>query len=168
MSGRNSKMATLSEIIDQRARLMGYWEEALRVAHATGYWRDVEACGRIIEAFHYKVREVLISGAFSGDSAAALAAWDECGHPEREYRWAAETEARLQAPRRDSSVWCEVLGFAPNAPAEAIRAAYLDRLKRCHPDQFPGWRRNSFNWLRPWRSDSPKPLTKRIIVVKKI
>jgi hypothetical protein len=116
-------MATLSEIIDQRARLMGYWEEALRVAHATGYWRDVEACGRIIEAFHYKVREVLISGAFSGDSAAALAAWDECGHPEREYRWAAETEARLQAPRPDSSVWWEVLGVAPNAPAEAIRAA---------------------------------------------
>jgi len=129
-------MITNSGLIDQRARLMGYWEEALRVARETGYWRDVEACGSVIEAF--KVREVLIYGAFSGDSAAALAAWDECGHAEREYRRLTESEARLQAPRPDTSVWWEVLGVAPNAPAEAIRATYLDRLKQCHPDRVSG------------------------------
>ena len=38
----------------------------------------------------------------------------------------------------------QVLGIPWNAPADAARAAYLDRVKIFHPDRFPGKRLGSF------------------------
>jgi hypothetical protein len=37
----------------------------------------------------------------------------------------------------------EVLGLPWNAPVEAVRAAYIDRVKIFHPDQYPGKQRNA-------------------------
>jgi hypothetical protein len=42
------------------------WEAALKIAHATGYWADVDACAHVIDAFHNKITDVINSGAFSG------------------------------------------------------------------------------------------------------
>jgi tetratricopeptide (TPR) repeat protein len=38
----------------------------------------------------------------------------------------------------------EVLGLPWNAPVEAVRAAYIDRVKIFHPDQYPGKHLGSF------------------------
>lgn len=49
------------------------------------------------------------------------------------------TEAKL-------ATWThfEVLGLAWNAPAEAARAAYVEKVKLFHPDRYPGKRLGSF------------------------
>jgi DnaJ-domain-containing protein 1 len=41
----------------------------------------------------------------------------------------------LCAPEPNGNTWWEVFGVAPSAPAEAVRAAYVDRLKQCHPNR---------------------------------
>jgi hypothetical protein len=133
---------TTSDLIDQRAHLMNLWEEALNVARGRGYWRDVETCARVIESFHDRTREAILSG--SGDAKAALQAWDNAGDAEREYRRIAETEARLQAPIPDGSARWEVLGVAPDASPDVVRTAYLDQLKQCPSrSSFRSWHRGS-------------------------
>ncbi len=128
---------TFADLVDMRAHLMELWESALKVARATGYWADVDACARVIEAFHDKVTEI-INSTFSGDKASALMAWHDCGAKERKYRETAETEARLNAPEPNGNAWWVILGVAPSCPDDTVRKAYTERLKQCHPDRVAG------------------------------
>ena len=125
---------TMADVVEARKRLMGHWEAALKVARATGYWADVDAGAHVIDAFHNKVADVINSGAFSGDKASALAAWDTCRVKEQEYQKIVQAEARLNAPKPDGTAWWEILGVAPSAADDVVRKAYADRLKQCQPD----------------------------------
>jgi hypothetical protein len=131
-------LTTNADLVDARKRLMEQWKLALKVAQATGYWADVDACARVIEAFHEYVADAIRSDAYSGDKVSTLAAWNDCGVQERNYRKTLETEARLNAPKRGSNAWWEVLGVAPSSPDDVVRAAYAARLKQCHPDRVAG------------------------------
>jgi hypothetical protein len=95
---------------------------------------QVYACGRVIEAFH----EFAEPGQLSGDIERTSAMWEEVGQSERDYREIAEAEARMRAPEPNGSTWWEVFAVGPSAPAEAVRAAYFERLKQCHPDRVSG------------------------------
>jgi len=128
----------MADVIDTRAKLMELWEAALKLAEETGYWDDVYACGRIIEAFHDKICELLKPGSFSGDVERTSVLWEDVGKSERRYREITEAEARARAPTPNGNAWWEVFGVAPSAPAQAVRTAYLDRLKQCHPDRVSG------------------------------
>lgn len=90
-------MTTMADLIHVRARLMEHWETALSGARSTGYWKDVQACGAIIEEFHEFVKGKLLSGGFSGDAVGALKSWEDVGSAEAQYREVAEVEARLIA-----------------------------------------------------------------------
>jgi hypothetical protein len=52
-------------VIETPAKLMEQWEAALKLAAETGYWADVYACGRVIEAFHDQIAKLLKPGTFS-------------------------------------------------------------------------------------------------------
>ncbi len=129
---------TFADLIDMRRGLMERWESALKVARATGYWEDVDAGALVIEAFHDEVIGIVNAGAFSGDEASALTAWDDCGVAEREYRKILEIEARLNAPQPDGNAWWEILSVAPSSRDDVVRTAYTERLKQCHPDRVSG------------------------------
>ena len=98
-------MTTMADLITVRQRLMEGWETALETARKTGYWKDVEACGAIVEAFHEEVRHALLSGKFSGDGVGALRSWEEVGSAEADCRQKAEAEARFAAPLAKGSSW---------------------------------------------------------------
>jgi DnaJ-domain-containing protein 1 len=72
------------------------------------------------------------------DKTGTLGAWNNCGVKERDYRKAAETDARLNAPKPDGNAWWEILGIAPSSPDDVLRTAYTEALKQCHPDRVSG------------------------------
>ena len=128
----------IADMVDLRAKLMDVWDVALKVASETGYWEDLYACCQVIEAFHNQVAKLLNPVSFSGDVERVSAYWEDVGQSEQKYRDIAELEARTRAPQPNGSAWWEVLGVAPSAPDKAVRAAYVDRLKQCHPDRVSG------------------------------
>ena len=128
----------MADIVAKRARLMEHWEAALEVARSTGYWKDVEAGSRVIEEFHNYVRDVLTAGKFSGDAARALKVWEDAGRAESSYRQIVESEARSAAPPFDPLAWWIVLGVAPDAASEDVRAAYVDKMRQCDGDRVAG------------------------------
>jgi hypothetical protein len=117
---------------------MDFWDQALTSARSTGYWKDVHACGRIIDEFHIVIIEALRAGKFSGDAHETERRWTEVHQAELNYRQLMENEARQVAPPHDPSSWWNVLEVAPDAAPEHVRAAYTAKLKRCHPDRVAG------------------------------
>jgi len=128
----------MADIVAKRARLMDHWEAALGGARSTGYWKDVEACSGLIEEFQNYVRVVWLAGKFSGDVTRALKYWEDVDRAELAYRRTAESEARSAAPPFDPLAWWNVLGVAPDAAPEDVRAAYADKMRQCDPDRVVG------------------------------
>ncbi len=93
--------------------LMDEWEAALFHAERTGYWLDVTACDRVVEAYGAEIAKALQSGQFSGDGAEALRRWTALTASEAEYRMTMMAEARKTAPVVDPSCWWVVLELPP-------------------------------------------------------
>ena len=129
---------TMADVIAVREKLMAIWEEALDVAAATGYWTDLHACGNILDAHHAKIREALVSGQFSGNTAKVLAEWDAIKVSEDSFRQLVEEDARARAPKPSGQSWWEILEVAPSASDTVVRDAYLAKSKQCHPDRVSG------------------------------
>jgi hypothetical protein len=89
---------------------------ALFHAERTGYWLDVTACDRVVEAYGAEIAKALQSGQFSGDGAEALRRWTALTASEAEYRMTMMAEARKTAPVVDPSCWWVVLELHPDAP----------------------------------------------------
>ena len=86
---------------------------ALFHAERTGYWLDVTACDRVVEAYGAEIAKALQSGQFSGDGAEALRRWTALTASEAEYRMTMMAEARKTAPVVDPSCWWVVLELPP-------------------------------------------------------
>ncbi len=129
---------TMADVVAVREKLMATWEEALDVAAETGYWTDLHACGKIMDAHYAAIREALVSGQFSGDTAKVLAEWDAIKVSEDSFRQLVEENARARAPKPSGQSWWEILEVAPSASDKVVRDAYLTKAKQCHPDRVSG------------------------------
>lgn len=126
-----------SDLVDLRERLMQRWEAALEIACQTGYWKDVRACAAVMDAFHEEIRQAIEGGEFAGDAAQALAGWEKLNIADLDFRRSLEAEARLIARKPHGNDWWTVLGVAPNASDELVKAAYLNRLQEHHAHRDP-------------------------------
>ncbi|WP_315741843.1 MULTISPECIES: hypothetical protein [unclassified Bradyrhizobium] len=113
---------TMARLVEQREKLMNLWDEALQTAKSTGYWDDVHACGKLIDAFHNTIARGFQDGKFLGDTPTVMKMWDDIHQSELNYRRLAETEARLVAPQRDPSTRSMVLGVSPDAQQDSVRS----------------------------------------------
>jgi DnaJ-domain-containing protein 1 len=110
----------------------------LEIARQTGYWRDVEACAAVMDAFHEKIRKDIQSDGFVGDAANALSAWDKLNVADLRFRRELEASVKIAAPTANGTEWWTILGVAPSASDDVVKTAYLRRLQEHHPDRHSG------------------------------
>jgi hypothetical protein len=129
---------TMASAGDLFKKLMDKWEEALQITIKTGYWKDTEACDRIVAGYGDSIAEAISSGKFSGDTKRALEAWTNVTTAEANYRREQTEFVRSQIAPPDPNVWWMVLECHPHAPPEDVRKAFREKIKECHPDSVTG------------------------------
>lgn len=86
-----SEQLTNADIVELRRKLFDIWEGAANNAFISGNWLDADTSWRVFLSFHEQIRELYVSGAFSGDAATALLAWEKLLHADKELKAMIET-----------------------------------------------------------------------------